>query len=201
VAVLSLVDFGAMRRVWVYSKVDFSAMAATVLGTLLLGVEIGVVMGVLLSLLLHLYRTSRPHMAVVGQVPGTEHYRNVERHQVMTSPYVLSVRVDESLYFANSRYLEDRMAELVADRPTLHHVVLMCSAVNMIDASALESLEEINHRLKDAGIKLHLSEVKGPVMDRLRRSRFLDALTGKIFLSQHEAIRALSRADGAVAPA
>lgn len=192
VAVLSLVDLSAIRRVWTYSKADFSAMAATILGTLFLGVEIGVVMGVLLSLLMHLYRTSRPHMAVVGQVPGTEHFRNVDRHQVITSPEILSLRVDESLYFANSRYLEDRIAELVAERPELRHVVLMCSAVNAIDASALESLEEINHRLHDAGITLHLSEVKGPVMDRLKRSNFLDDLTGRVFLSQYEAIAELN---------
>jgi sulfate permease, SulP family len=189
VAVLSLVDLGAVRRVWNYSKVDFSAMAATIAGTLLLGVEAGVVMGVVLSLLLHLHRTSRPHMAVVGQVPGTEHFRNVDRHDVLISPQILSVRVDESLYFANSRYLEDRLAELVAERPQLRHVVLMCSAVNMIDASALESLEEINHRLKEAGIDMHLSEVKGPVMDRLRGTTFLKHLSGRVFLSQHQAFR------------
>nr|WP_295468850.1 sulfate permease [Mesorhizobium sp.] len=192
VAVLSLVDIFAVRRVWIYSKADFSAMAATILGTLFLGVEIGVVMGVLLSLLLHLYRTSRPHMAVVGQVRGTEHFRNVDRHQVITSPEILSLRVDESLYFANTRYLEDRIAELVAQRPELKHVVLMCSTVNAIDASALESLEEINRRLNDAGIALHLSEVKGPVMDRLKHSHFLDDLTGRVFLSQYEAIADLN---------
>lgn len=192
VAVLSLVDFAAVRRVWVYSKADFSAMASTILGTLFLGVEIGVVTGVLLSLLMHLHRTSRPHMAVVGQVPGTEHFRNVDRHQVITSPEILSLRVDESLYFANTRYLEDRIAELVAKRPELKHVVLMCSAVNAIDASALESLEEINRRLNDTGIVFHFSEVKGPVMDHLRRSHFLDDLTGRIFLSQYEAIAALN---------
>jgi len=188
VAVLSLVNVEAIRRVWTYSHADFAAMAATILGTLFVGVEAGVVIGVVLSLLLHLYRTSRPHMAVVGQVPGTEHFRNVERHAVITSPEVLSLRVDESLYFANTRYLEDRIAELVAERPELKHVVLLCSAVNAIDASALESLEEINHRLKDAGITFHMSEVKGPVMDRLGRSNFLDDLTGRVFLSQHEAM-------------
>jgi len=197
VAVLSLVDFAAIRRVWTYSRLDFSAMAATILGTLLIGVEAGVVMGVALSLLLHLYRTSRPHMAIVGQVPGTEHFRNIARHAVITSPEILSLRVDESLYFANSRYLEDRIAALVAERPQLRHVVLMCSAVNAIDASALESLEEINHRLKDSGIALHLSEVKGPVMDGLRRSHFLDDLTGGVFLSQFEAIATLGKPDAA----
>ncbi|QPC86935.1 sulfate permease [Mesorhizobium sp. NBSH29] len=195
VAVLSLVNFAVIRSVWTYSKVDFSTMAATILGTLFLGVEIGVVMGVVLSLLLHLYRTSRPHMAVVGQVPGTEHFRNIDRHQVETSPNILSIRVDESLYFANSRYLEDRIGTLVAERPQIQHVVLMCSAVNMIDASALDSLEEINKRLKDASIALHLSEVKGPVLDRVKRSRFLDNLTGQVFLSQYEAICHLTRSN------
>lgn len=193
VAVMSLVDVGAVRRVYAYSKSDFAAMAATIAVTLGWGVEYGIVAGVLLSILLHLYRTSKPHMAVVGQVPGSEHYRNVERHRVLTQPEILSLRVDESLYFANSRYLEDRIAGYVAERPDLRHVVLMCSAVNAIDASALESLEEINHRLTDAGIGFHLSEVKGPVMDRLRRTEFCRHLNGRVFLSQHEAVDQLSR--------
>src|SRR5690606_18803736 len=164
--------------VFVYSKSDFAAMAATILVTLCWGVELGIVAGVLLSLGLHLYRTSRPHTAIVGQVPGTEHYRNVERHAVITQPDILSIRVDESPYFANSRYLEDRIAALVAERSDLKHIVLMCSAVNAIDASAFESLEEINHRLTDAGIGFHLSEVKGPVMDRLASTNFLKHLNG-----------------------
>ena len=190
-AVLSLVDFKALRHVWAYSKADFSAMAATILATLLWGVEPGVVSGVALSLLLHLYRTSRPHMAVVGRVPGSEHFRNVERHRVVTSPHVLTLRVDESLYFANSRALEDKILGLDAERPEIRHVVLMCSAVNAIDASALDSLEAVNHRLKEAGVSFHLSEVKGPVMDRLQRSDFLRALSGRVFLSQYEAAAAL----------
>ncbi|MDD2869320.1 SulP family inorganic anion transporter [Neomegalonema sp.] len=191
VAVLSLVDFKALRHVWAYSRTDFSAMAATILVTLLWGVEPGVVSGVALSLLLHLQRTSKPHMAVVGRVPGSEHFRNVERHRVVTSPHVLTLRVDESLYFANSRALEDRILGLVAERPEIRHVVLMCSAVNAIDASALDSLEAINHRLGEAGVSFHLSEVKGPVMDRLNRSDFLGNLSGRVFLSQYEAATAL----------
>lgn len=194
VAVLSLVDFGAVRRVLAYSRSDFAAMAATILVTLGAGVEAGIVSGVVLSLVLHLYRTSRPHTAIVGQVPGTEHYRNVLRHEVLTRPEILSIRVDESLYFANSRFLEDRIAALVAERTDVRHVVLMCSAVNAIDASALESLEEIGRRLADAGIGFHLSEVKGPVMDKLQRVDFLGHFKGRVFLSHHEAMQALSAA-------
>ncbi len=188
VAVLSLVDLGAIRRTYAYSKSDFAAMAATVLITLFFGVEPGVVSGVGLSIALYLYRSSRPHMAIVGIVPGTEHFRNVDRHQVATGDRVLTLRVDESLFFANSRFLEDRIYALVAERPDLEHVVLMCPAVNEIDASALESLEEINHRLSDSGVSFHLSEVKGPVMDRLKKTDFVKHLSGKIFLSQYEAL-------------
>ncbi len=192
VAVLSLVDFGILRRTWAYSKPDFAAVAATLLATLALGVETGLLVGVGVSLALYLWRTSRPHIATVGLVPGTEHFRNVLRHAVRTSPALLSLRVDESLYFANARSLEDHVNDAVAAQPALRHVVLQCSAVNAIDASALESLEAIEHRLRDAGITLHLSEVKGPVMDRLRRTDFLRQLRGQVFLTHYQAAAALT---------
>jgi SulP family sulfate permease len=188
VAVLSLVDLKALSRTWRYSRADFAAMAATILLTLSMGVEAGIVAGVGLSLALYLYRGSKPHVAIVGQVPGTEHFRNILRHAVQTVPGIVTLRVDESLFFANARYLEDTVYELVAEDKALRHLVLMCSAVSEVDASALESLEAINARLKDAGVTFHLSEVKGPVMDRLQRSHFLEDLTGEIYLSQHEAI-------------
>lgn len=192
VAVLSLVDFSILKRAWAFSHADFAAVSVTILLTLIFGVEAGVSAGVITSILVHLYKTSRPHMAVVGRVPGTEHFRNVLRHEVETQPHVLSLRVDESLYFPNARYLEDQLARYAAEKPELTDVVLMFPAVNEIDLSALESLEAINTRLRDADIRLHLSEVKGPVMDRLQRSHFLDDLTGEVFLSQHEAVCALA---------
>lgn len=187
VAVLSLVDFQAIKRTWKYSHNDFIAMLATIVLTLLEGVEIGILTGVGLSLLLYLYRTSKPHSAIVGRVPGTEHFRNVDRFDVETCKRILTLRVDESLYFANARYLEDLIYEQVASNPELKHFILMCPAVNLIDASALESLEAINHRLKDSGVTFYLSEVKGPVMDQIKRSEFLTELTGQVYLSQFDA--------------
>lgn len=192
VAVLSLVDFGILKRTWAYSKPDFAAVSATLLATLLLGVETGLVAGVGLSLVLHLWRTSRPHIATVGLVPGTEHFRNVLRHEVRVDPQLLSLRVDESLYFANARALEDCINDAVANQPALRHVVLQCSAINDIDASALESLEAIDNRLRDAGITLHLSEVKGPVMDRLRTTEFFYHLQGRVYLTHFQAISKLT---------
>ncbi len=193
VAVLSLVDFGAIRRVWVYSKIDFSAMAATILGTLFLGVEIGVVLG-------------RRPVAAPPPLPhlaaayggGGQRSRDGAFPQRRAPPGDHRPRrsfrsaIDESLYFANSRLSRGPHRRARAERPDLAHVILMCSAVNAIDASALESLEEINHRLHDAGITLHLSEVKGPVMDGLARTHFLNELTGNVYLTQFDAFSDLS---------
>lgn len=195
VAVLSLIDLSILWRAWRFARADFIAVSATVVVTLLLGVEWGVSAGVAASLAIYLIKASRPHIAVVGLVPGTAHYRNVDRRPVVTQPHVLSVRVDESLFFANARFLEDRLYQLVAEQPHLRHLILQCSAVNAIDLSALESLEAINERLNASGVRLHLSEVKGPVMDRLQRSDFLDSLTGRVYLSHHQAVTALDEED------
>ncbi|WP_199800142.1 SulP family inorganic anion transporter [Qipengyuania aquimaris] len=200
VAVLSLVDMKTPGQLWRYSKADFAAHVATIAVTLIAGVELGVITGVAVGLLLYLYRASRPHAAIVGRVPETEHFRNVERHSVFTVPHVLSIRIDEALTYLNARWLEEYVLERVAERPELRHVILMCSAVNEIDASGLESLEAINHRLGDGGIGLHLSEVKGPVMDRLKRTHFLDELNGKVFLSQDRAFAEVSKDNGEPPP-
>lgn len=192
VAVASLIDLPALVRTWRYSRTDFGAMLATIVLTLLHSVEAGIMAGVGLSIGLFLFRTSRPHSAVVGRVPGTEHFRNIQRHKVETSAHVTFLRVDESLYFANARFLEERVMDLVTRQPDLQDLVLVCPAVNLIDASALESLEAINERLTDAGVRLHLSEVKGPVMDRLKSTQLLSRLGGQVFLSTFEAWRSLA---------
>ncbi len=187
VAVLSLVDFSILKTSWAYSRADFTAVAATILLTLGMGVEVGVSAGVILSIALFLYKTSRPHIAEIGLVKGTEHFRNILRHEVETHPHFLAIRIDGSLYFANARFLEDYLfARLVKD-DAIRDVVINGIAINEIDFSALESLEAINTRLKDMGIRLHLSEMKGPVTDRLKRSHFLDDLTGQLFLTHYQA--------------
>ncbi|AOY89205.1 sodium-independent anion transporter [Marinobacter salinus] len=187
VAVITLIDLPALARTWRYSRTDFGAMLATIVLTLGHSVEAGIISGVTLSIGLFLFRTSRPHFAVVGRVPGTEHFRNVLRHDVELCPKVTFLRVDESLYFANARFLEETVMDLVTGEPELKDLVLVCPAVNLVDASALESLEAINERLRDAGVNLHLSEVKGPVMDRLKGTELLAHLTGRVFLSTFEA--------------
>jgi len=193
VAVLSLVDFSILRKTWGYARADFIAVAATIALTLIMGVEVGVASGVGISILLHLYKTSWPHVAEVGLVSGTQHFRNVKRHAVETNPHILTLRVDESLYFVNARFLEDLVQSRVTAGCDIKDVVLMFSAVNEVDFSALESLEAINLRLIDMGVGLHLSEVKGPVMDRLKKSHLIGDMNGEVFLSQYDAWVSLTR--------
>lgn len=200
VAVATLIDLPALVRTYKYSRTDFGAMLATIVLTLVHSVEAGIIAGVALSIGLFLFRTSRPHSAVVGRVPGTEHFRNVLRYEVELCPKVTFLRVDESLYFANARFLEETVMDLVTRQPELADLVLVCPAVNQIDASALESLETINERLRDAGVRLHLSEVKGPVMDRLKGTSLMAHLGGRVFLSTFEAWQALTRHRAATAP-
>jgi len=133
-------------------------------------------------------------VAEVGLVPGSEHFRNIHRHEVETHPHLLTLRIDESLYFANARFLETMILDRIAQSPALRDVILMCSAVNSIDYSALETLEALHNELAARGIRLHLSEVKGPVMDRLQETHFLTHLSGQVFKSQYDAFHALTMA-------
>ena len=193
VAVLSIVDLAIVRKTWTFSASDFRALMITILGTLLFGVEAGVFCGVLLSIGLYLYRTSIPHIAEVGLVEGTQHFRNIQRYRVTTNVHVLNLRVDESLFFANASFLETLIYNRIYANDKIAHVVLMCSAINEIDYSALEVLEMINERLRDQGICLHLSEVKGPVMDTLRYSGLTEMLSGNIYLTQFDAFQQLNQ--------
>ena len=191
VAVLSLVDFSVLKSSWVYSKSDFAAAMLTILVTLFAGVELGVSTGAAASIALYLITTSQPHIAEIGLVPDTQHFRNVVRHKVITSPSILSLRVDENLFFANALHIEKHITSQLDGRPELRHVVLNCSSVSLIDSSALEVLEVLNTQLMARAIQFHLVELKGPVEDRLRRQDFIEHLSGTLFLHQYQAVSTL----------
>lgn len=186
-AVLSLVSKKPFLDAWKYAKTDFIALVVTFVLTLVMGVEMGVLSGVVMSIALHMMKTAKLHIAEVGLVPNTEHFRNVHRHAVLTSPQLLSLRPDESLYFINAEALAQNVHERVALQADIKHVVIQCSAVNDVDLSAVHMLDMLNANLQDSGITLHLSEVKGPVMDKLLRSNFLPKLSGEVFFTHFEA--------------
>ncbi len=191
VASLSLIDVRGFIRNWRYDRTDGIAMAGTFLGVLLFGVEAGIGIGIGLSFATLIWRSSRPHIAVVGRLPGTEQFRNVLRHTVKTQPGLLFLRIDESLFFSNISAVEDRLLSELKRHPDTRELVLILSSVSRIDGTALERLQQINRDLAEREIRLHLAEAKGPVLDRLSRSRFLSELTGRVFLSSYIAELAL----------
>lgn len=193
IAVLGLIDWHLPGMLWRYSKRDFLAYLLTVIVVLVAGVEAGIIAGVVFSILALLAAISKPHMAVVGQVPGTEHFRNEKRHKVTTVDGVVSVRVDESLYFPNARWLEDALLEVAVVKPGTRAIVLQCNAINHIDASALESLEKIDENLQAMGITLYLSEVKGPVQDQLSNSHWYATIQNRIGLTHLETVERARR--------
>ena len=195
-AVLNLIDIASVKKAWHFNKADALSSVFTFIAVLIFGVEKGVLIGITISLAHYLWRTSKPHMAVVGRVGDTEHFRNIKRHKVRTWPHIIAIRIDESLYFANAHALEDKLLELISTNEEVKHVVLICSAINFIDVSALETLEGLLEKLHNAGVLLHLAEVKGPVMDKLKKSDLLDQLgEGNVYLSTHEAMHDLEDKD------
>ena len=189
VAVLALVDIAVLKRAWQFSKSDFTAAFLTIVVTLLAGVEAGVASGIMTSVLLHLYHTSEPHIAEVGLIDGTEQFRNIKHYNVEVNPETVSFRIDESLLFSNASYLEAFIGSAVSERPQLQHVILHCGAVNTIDLTAMEMLENLNRTMISKGIQLHLSEVKTPVKTQLEKTHFLTELNGRLYRSHFEAYR------------
>lgn len=189
VAVLSMVKFRVIIKTFKYSPTDAIAMILTIFLALTLGVIVGLIAGIGTSLFMYLYRTSRPHMAIVGLVPGTQHFRNIDRHEVVTDSRIVSIRLDESLYFSNVRFIEAKVNEIVALNPDMKYLIIQCNAVNSIDASGLECLRAINQRLKEGGVELHLSEIKGPVMDGLNKINFSEEMNNRIHLTHFGAIQ------------
>jgi SulP family sulfate permease len=198
-AAFSMIDLRAFRQAWAYDRADGLALLGTAGGVLLFGLEIGIGIGVLLSIATLLFRASVPHIAVVGRIPGSEHFRNVERHGVETIPGVLFIRIDERLFFGNLGAVELRLNQELANAAGIHDLVLVMSAVNLMDGTAVDVFAEMNRDLAERGIRLHLAEVKGPIQDRLMRTTLWSTLSGHVFLSANAAFETLKEtADQAV---
>ena len=183
VAVLGMLELGTLRTAWRYDRGDALAWFASAAGVVALGVEAGVLVGVALSMGTLIWRASRPHIAVLGRIAGSEHFRNIERYPAETRPGLLALRIDANLFFGNVEAVQERIEDELRSHPTARNLVLVMTAVSSIDTSALFALSELNTSLARRGIGFHLAEVKGPVMDRLRQSDLLQTLNGEVFLS------------------
>lgn len=192
IAASQLIDVNAIRRILTFNRTDAVTLITTFIAVLATGVETGILIGVGISFMLLIRSSSKPHIAVVGRYGNSEHFRNVLRHEVSTIPNLLMVRIDESLYFVNSRYVETFLLDKIADNADLDNVLLICTAINFIDASGLAVLESLNEKLYEAGVTLNLAEIKGPVMDTLDKTDFYQNMHGKIFFTTDLAMKELA---------
>ena len=192
VSIWKLVNFQPFFDAWRYSKADGLAMWITFLGVVLIDISTGLIIGIVSTFVLMLWRISRPHIAVVGLVEGTQHFRNIQRHQVSTSDQVLSLRIDENLTFLNANSFKGYLINAISLNDQLQHVIINCSSISAIDLSALEMLEDLNAELAKLDIRLHFAEVKGPVMDKLQASKLMTHLSGRIYLTHFQAIQDLA---------
>ncbi|MBS3952766.1 MAG: sulfate permease [Methylomicrobium sp.] len=193
VAIVPLVKIKSIIHTWRYDRGDGIAELVTLIGVLTLGIEEGITLGIILTVVSHLRKTSHPHIAIVGRIPDTEHYRNVKRHQVETWHHLLLLRVDESITFANVNFIDDFITTELRKQPAIKHIVLIFTSVNDIDATALEALENLNHVLQNSNITLNLAEAKGPVIDKLEKTDFFKQLKpGKLFFRTEDAVKELA---------
>ena len=191
-SVVSMIELEQVRRCWIVNRTDAYSLIATFLTVLIFGIEVGISVGILGSVILVVYRASHPHIAIVGRVGNSEHFRNIKRHQVNTEQGILAIRVDESIYFSNVQCIEDFILSKVAGSSEIKHIVLIFSSVSFVDTTALDAFEALKVKLEEASIQLHLSEVKGPVMDQLEQTRFIEMLTpGQVFFTTDEAFKTL----------
>jgi SulP family sulfate permease len=191
-AVSGMLDVDTLKKTWHYDRADALALLATLAGVLVLGIEAGVVCGVLLSMGTMIWRASRPRVTVLGRIAGSEHYRNILRYPGETLPMILLLRIDANLFFGNVDLVKDHIEEALC--PDTRHLVLVLSAVNQIDSTAMLVLAELNRTLALRQIKMHLAEVKGPVLDRLKDSELLQELSGRLYLSTALACAQLNQA-------
>jgi SulP family sulfate permease len=192
VAITPLVKIKNIFHTWVYDKGDGIAELVTLLGVLILGLEEGIVLGIMLTIASNLRKTSQPHIAVVGRVPETEHYRNIKRHHVETWNHLLLIRIDENLTFANINYIEEFLTTELRRQPNTKHIVLIFNSVSDIDTTALEALESLNQVLQTAGKTLNIAEAKGPVLDKLHKTDFFEQLKpGQAFFRTEDAVKQL----------
>ncbi len=192
VAVLPLVKFKSILHTWHYDRGDGIAELATLVSVLILGIEEGITLGIFLTFASYLRKASHPHIAVVGRLPNTKHYRNIKRHQVETWSHLLLMRIDENITFANMNFIEEFIETELRKAPSVKHIVLIFTSVSDIDTTALDALEQLNQRLKNIDVTLNFAEVKGFLLDKVQKSDLFVQLNGQLFFDAEDAVSALN---------
>ena len=197
VAVASLIDIKEFKHLLHIKKTDGLLLAVTFLLTLFVGIETGIFAGMGLSLGLFIWRSAYPHSAELGYLAKEGVYRNVQRFpEAKTFEGVLILRVDESLYFANMAFLEDKIESLLNNKPEVKKVILEMSGVNDMDAVAVEQMESFIRDYEKQGIEFHFAAMKGPVRDLVARAHWPEKFGSKVqHMSLDRALNSIYRED------
>jgi len=189
VSVVSLIDIRSSRRHWAIHRHDTITEIVTLLMVLFMGVEIGLAAGVLLSIAFFIRTSSRPNLIPIGRLGNSEQFRSIKRYDVQTLPEVLALRIDENIYFANALQIEDKCLKRTQRRTGTHHLLLVCSSVNMIDATGLQMLTRLNNHLLSVGVTLNFSDIKGTLWPHLKAANLPSNVSGEIFFNADQAFK------------
>jgi SulP family sulfate permease len=202
VAVASLVDWREPHHLWQVKRSDALLLGLTFLVTLSVGIKEGIAVGVLASLGVFIYRTTNPHVAELGRLPGTETYRNLKHHPEAERYDTLAIlRIDTSFYFANIAFFRDQIARLIAERGhKLKSLIIDATSINDIDSSAEQALREIHADLQQSGINLYLAGAKWPLRNLFHKSGLREYIGQQhLCLTVHDAVKHSSQAQSITA--
>ncbi|OOS08370.1 sulfate permease, SulP family [Moraxella cuniculi DSM 21768] len=190
ISAIAMIDTKTLAQAWQHDKADAVCFVITFATAIVFGLNSGLVAGLLASFAAMIYRTHQVHIAVLGRVGNSEHFRNIERYQATTFEGLLLLRIDESLYFGNAQSVRANLLKL-SDDSAICDIVLIMTAVNHVDLAAQEMLHDLNQHCQANNQRLHFAEVKGPVMDILKSSQVFANLSGQVFLSTNQAVQTL----------
>ena len=190
-SIVGLIDMATLKSAWQRDRLDAASFLAAFIGVLIFGLNTGLVIGLMVSFASLIWQSSKPHVAVVGQLAGTGHFRNINRHDVVTFSNLLMLRIDESLFFGNSESVHRRVIQATRQYPEAHEIILIMSAVNHIDLTGQEMLISLNQELLNQKKHLSFSFIKGPVMDIIENTPVITHLSGQVYLSTMDAVNAL----------
>ena len=191
VSIIGLIDMTTLKSAWQRDRLDAASFLAAFVGVLIFGLNTGLVIGLMVSFASLIWQSSKPHVAIVGQLAGTGHFRNINRHDVVTFSNLLMLRIDESLFFGNSESVHRRVIQATQQYPEAHEIILIMSAVNHIDLTGQEMLISLNQELLNQKKHLSFSFIKGPVMDIIEHTPVITHLSGRVYLSTMDAVNAL----------
>ena len=190
-AIIGLIDIATLKSAWQRDRLDATSFMAAFAGVLIFGLNTGLVIGLMVSFASLIWQSSKPHVAVVGQLAGTGHFRNINRHDVVTFHNLLMLRIDESLFFGNSESVHRSVVLTTRQYPKAYEIILIMSAVNHIDFTGQEMLISLNQELLNQNKHLNFSFIKGPVMDIIEDTPVITDLSGRVYLSTMDAVNDL----------